>query len=166
MNRTLIAAGIAAVAVFGAVYWFARPAAESPAPAAIGAEQTAPAAAATAAPAASDNAPAGPSRTDASGRPAPVDPRLAALVGAPGNPLVEYVADREGRVIVEINKDPSSARRGKPLREYTYRDGRLAGVVVYRPLGNQVQVVRADVTYKPDGSVDQFRENTTYEGGQ
>jgi hypothetical protein len=29
-----------------------------------------------------------------------------------------------------------------------------------------VQVVRADVTYKPDGSVDQFRESTTYEAGQ
>jgi hypothetical protein len=166
MNRTVIAGSIATVAVFGVVYWFARPAAEpredSPARAAPGAVQTGPDAPA---PASASTAP-GPSRTDASGRPAPTDPRLAALVGAPGNPLVEYVADPEGRVIVEIDKDPSSARRGKPLREYTYRDGRLAGIVVYRHLGTQVQVVRADVTYKPDGSVDQFRENTTYEDGQ
>ena len=41
----------------------------------------------------------------------------------------------------------------------------VAALTVYRYLGNQVQVTRTMVSYRPDGTVDQYRESTSYEHG-
>jgi hypothetical protein len=158
MKGTIVAGGLALVAVFAGVYWIAR----DPLPAD-------PAAATTA-----DAAPTGPAAGEppspnpsAAGRPPPIratpeDPRLAALMGPPADPLIEYLPGPDGRIIKEIDRDPNSQGYSKPLREYLYADGRLIGVTAYKYLGSQVQVIRATVTYNPDGSVDDYREITEY----
>ena len=82
---------------------------------------------------------------------------------SPDNELVEYFADAEGRVIREIDNDPNSEGFRKPLREYTYAAGRVIRLVSYNYLGKQVQVIQADVVYRPDGSIDKYQESTHYE---
>ena len=160
-NGKRVAIVIAAVAVFAGVYWLAR----EPE---LAKRDVEPASDAVAKP---DQGPEVPAGADQPSVPAPVtpkspvatDPRLAALIGAPGDPMVEYLAGPDGRVIKEVDKDPNSQGHLKPLREYTYAGGDLVGVTVYKYLGTQVQVIRAAVTYHPDGSVDQFRETTDYQ---
>ena len=82
---------------------------------------------------------------------------------SPDNALIEFVPDDNGKVIKEIDNDPNSAGYRKPLREYTYAGERVVGLVSYKYLGDQVQIVKAAVSYKPDGSVDQYQESTSYE---
>ena len=82
---------------------------------------------------------------------------------SPPNALIEFIAGADGKVIKEIDNDPSSAGYTKPLREYTYAGDKIIRLVSYKYLGNQVQIVTADVVYKPDGSVDKYRESTNYE---
>ena len=36
-------------------------------------------------------------------------------------------------------------------------------LVSYKYLGNQVQIIQADVVYRPDGSIDKYQESTRYE---
>jgi hypothetical protein len=157
MSRTLVICLVAAVAVFGAVWYFAGGAEESAEPPAVtqplneGAAKTPPAAAPAVSP------------TDPQGRPVPADPRLAALMVGPEDALIEYVKDRDGRVIQEIDNDPNSPRYRQPVREYLYAGGNVAGLTTYRHVGGQVEIVRVQVSYKPDGSVDQFREVIEHE---
>jgi hypothetical protein len=159
VSKAVIVGVVAVVAVFAGVYYVARDRDADVEPPAAAAVKGDPAAAAS--PSAADPTPAAPV---APVRPTvPSDPRLAALMVSPANDLVEFVPGPDGRVIKEIDKDPASAGFGKPLREYTYHGDKVTGLTVYRYLGGQTQIIRADVTYKPDGSVDQYREDTRYE---
>lgn len=158
MSRKVVAGLIVAVAVFAAVVYLAREPASREAPAAAPAVAAADPAESPAREAPFSVVPAG----ESPNRPAPTDPRLAALIGAPGNAVVEYIAGPDGRVIQEIDNDPSSQGYRKPLRDYLYAGDKLAGVTTYRYLGTQVQVSRVLVTYQPDGSVDELRETTDY----
>jgi len=152
--------GVAAVAVFAGVYYFARDPAE-------------PAGEVTRAPAATlpngepprppPVATAEPAPRAAPVRPVPPDPRLAALMVSPDNGLVELVPGLDGRVIKEIDKDPNSPGFSKPLREYTYAGDKIVGVTSYRYLGNQTEIVTARVSYKPDGSVDRVEQSSNFE---
>jgi hypothetical protein len=161
MNKSVVAGVIAAAAVFAGVIYFERGPAQS------ASLQDAPAKAATTPEeAAKPPTPTGPGLVSSSTpppRPASVDPRLAALMVSPNNAQIEYFSDPEGRVIKEIDKDPNSPGFGKPLREYTYAGNRVIRLATYHYLGSQLQVVTADVVYKADGSIDQFRESTRYE---
>lgn len=155
MKKSFVAGAVAVVAVFAGVIYFARePAPQTPAKTAP-AEAQKPAVPPPPVPASRSTPPAS--------RPKPADPRLAALVATPGNALIEYFSDPEGRVIREIDNDPNSAGYRKPLREYSYAGNQVIRLVSYHYLGSQVQIVTADVTYKPDGSVDQFHEKTEYQ---
>jgi hypothetical protein len=100
-------------------------------------------------------------RSDPTGRPVPADPRLAALMVSPANDLIAFVKGADGRVIQEVDQDPGSPSFRKPLREYTYAGDKVVGVTNYRYLGGQTEVARTAVSYKPDGSVDEFRESTS-----
>ncbi len=103
------------------------------------------------------------SEVDAAQNPAPADPRLAALRVSPDNGLIEFVAGPEGRVIQEIDNDPNSLGYRKPSREYMYEGDKVVGLVVYRYLGDRVEITRTQVAYNPDGTVDDMRNSTTYE---
>ena len=160
MRKTLVAGAVAVVAVFAGVMYFARdPAQPSP-------TDQRPAAAAPAEAVKPATAPPPVSRSAAAKRPVPSDPRLAALMVSPDNGLIEFFPDADGRVIKEIDNDPASAGYRKPLREYTYAGDKVIRLVVYKYLGNQVQTIKADIVYKPDGSVDQYQESTSYEHGK
>src|SRR5262245_1741121 len=50
----------------------------------------------------------------------PSDPRLRDLMVSADNGLIEFVKGPDGKVIKEIDKDPNSLGFKKPLREYTY----------------------------------------------
>jgi len=164
MNRPVVLGAIAAVAVFaGVIYWSREPAQRS--------AQTQVPAKAEKPPAlpAPPTVPAGPGLVSSSTPPprlAPADPRVAVLMASPNNALVEYFSDAEGRVIKELDNDPNGPGYRKPLREYSYAGKQVISVVSYHYLGSQVQVVTTDVTYKPDGSVDQFHESTRYDYGK
>ena len=162
MNKTIVLGAVAVVAVFVAVIYFARDSAEEPAATVAPTENEVPRAEA-AKPAVSVPLPA--SKSGAASRPVPPDPRLAALMVSPDNALIEFIADPEGRVIKEVDNDPNSPGYRKSLREYTYAGNQVIRLVSYRYLGGQVQIIQADVTYKPDGSVDRYRESTSYDHG-
>lgn len=98
-------------------------------------------------------------------RPAVTDPRLAALMHSPNDDLIEFIKGPDGKVIKEIDKDPNSPGFGKPLREYLYSGNQVVGLVSYEYLADHVQIHRAAVSYKPDGSVDRFNESTSYDFG-
>lgn len=164
MSRGVIAAVIAAAAVFGGVWYFAgRSDAPEVAPAGVatvgepGAQPEAGAAPGSTAVPAPATAEIGP--MDAKGRPVPADPRLIALMVTPENALIDYVKGPDGRVIQELDNDPNSPRYRKPVREYLYAGANVAGLTTYRNVGGQVEVVRVQVSYKPDGSIDQYRES-------
>ena len=93
----------------------------------------------------------------------PADPRLAALAVSPDNGVIEFIAGRDGRIVKEIDKDPNSPGFGKPLREYTYVGDKVTGLTSYGYFADHTQVTRTRVSYKSDGSVDQFHESTTYD---
>lgn len=93
----------------------------------------------------------------------PQDPRLAALEVSPENGLIEFVRGPDDRVIVEIDKDPNSPGFRKPLREYTYSDGKVVGLTSYLYFPDHVEISRTVVSYKPDGSIDEFEESTSYD---
>jgi hypothetical protein len=91
----------------------------------------------------------------------PADPRLAALMVSPRSDLIEFVAGADGKVIKEIDQDPSSLGFRKPLREYSYSGGKVVGLTAYRYLADHVEITRTVVSYKADGSVDQYLESTS-----
>lgn len=93
----------------------------------------------------------------------PDDPRLAALRVSPDNGFIEFATDSDGRVIKEVDKDPSSPSFKMPLREYMYSGDRVIGLTAYHYAGDQIQITRTVVSYKPDGSVDQYVQSTRYE---
>ena len=159
--KNAIIIGMLAVAVFAGVLYFARDSGDQMPAAAIPPDESARSEAAK--PAAAAPVPA--SRSGTPSRPATTDPRLAALMVSPDNALIEFVPGDNGKVIREIDNDPSSAGYRKPLREYMYAGERVVGLVSYKYLGDQVQIVKAAVSYKPDGSVDHYQESTSYEHG-
>ena len=106
--------------------------------------------------------PATPAESAAPGA-ASSDPRFRALAVSADNGLIEFVRDADGRVIMEIDRDPASARFGKPAREYTYSGSRVVGLTSWRQLGDQLQVSRIMVAYRPDGSIQDFSETTDYQ---
>ena len=158
MKKTHIAAAIAVIAVFAGVLYFAGDFRTDSSAKAVPAKTEA------APPVPVDPVAAQPpvSKSTVASRPVTSDPRLAALMVSPDNGLIDFFADPEGRVIREIDNDPNSPGFGKPLREYTYAGTQVIRLVSYRYLGGQVQIVQADVTYKPDGSVDRYEERTDY----
>ena len=81
----------------------------------------------------------------------------------PDNGQIEFVKGGDGRVIQEIDKDPNSLGFRKPLREYTYSGDKVVGLTSYRYLPEQVEITRIAVSYKPDGSIDQYRDSMSYE---
>jgi len=161
MNKTIAASVVAAAAVFGGVWYFAAD--HSAADAARVHAPEVPAVAAEAMPdVTSPAAPAPVTPTDPNGRPVPADPRLIALMASPQDALIEYVKDADGRVIQELDNDPGSARYQKPIREYMYAGGSVAGLTTYRSVGGQVEVSRVMVSYKPDGSIDEYRQSVEH----
>jgi hypothetical protein len=106
---------------------------------------------------------AAPGRTDA--KAVPPDPRLAVLQVSPDNGLIKFVIGENGKVISEIDQDPSSIGFGKPTREYLYMGDKVVGLTAYRYMSDHVEVSRTMVAYKADGSVEEIRESTSYEGG-
>jgi len=94
------------------------------------------------------------------------DPRLINLLPSQDNGLIEFVTDPDGRVLKEIDKDPSSFGFKKPLKEYYYVGERPVGVTKSHYLGNQVAVTTITVTYKADGSIDQYKEAINYQPQQ
>jgi hypothetical protein len=156
MRKTVVPSAIAAVTVFAAVWYFARESTdqttESPAAAERGANHVA------------ENVQgagrdAEPARS--SSGPANADPRLEVFAVSPDNGLIEFVRAPDGKVIMEIDKDPSSPSYRKPLREYSYAGNHPMAVTDYRYVGGKVQVIRTLASYKPDGSVDQIKETTS-----
>jgi hypothetical protein len=108
------------------------------------------------------------SRTDAGSPPVlttlkdvPADPRLAALMVSPDNGSIEFVVGSDGKVITEIDKDPTSLGFKKPLREYIYSADKVIGLTAFQYFVDHVQISRTAVSYKPDGSVDQYLESTS-----
>ena len=99
-------------------------------------------------------------------KPVPPDPRLAALMVSPDNDLIEFVRGSDGKVITEIDKDPSSPGFKKPMREYMYSRGKVIGLTAYRYLPDHVEISRTAVSYKPDGSIDRYAESTSDESGK
>jgi hypothetical protein len=159
MRRELIIGGVAVAAVFlGVVYFAGRP--ETPASnqmtPTVREKAPAPAAAKAVAPQST-------SRADASARPAPADPRLAALMVSPDNGTIEFVKGPDGRVIQEIDQDPNSLGYKRPLRQYVYAGDRVVGLTTFRYHADQVEIIRTAVSYKPDGSIDRYQEATSYE---
>jgi hypothetical protein len=161
VNRnSFIVGAIVAAAALGLAVRFLRTPADSPAEV-----QTAavPAAAQSPSPPPSPGTSPAPLERSAPARPpTATDPRLAALLGAPGDALVQYKTAPDGRVIQEVDLDPNSQGYLKPMREYQYAGDRLAVVTVYRYLGTQLQVTRATASYKADGSIDEYHETTDY----
>jgi hypothetical protein len=159
MKKTLVAGAVAVVAVFAGVVYFAgdRPPQTKDATPPPAGEPPA------AEPAKPVTAPPPASRSSAASRPAPSDPRLAALMVSPHDDLIEFFAAADGKVIKEVDNDPSSAGYRMPLREYTYAGDKVVRLVSYKYLGGQTQIIEANVTYKADGSVDQYEESTRYE---
>jgi hypothetical protein len=161
MKKEIIVGAVAVAAVFAGVLYYAKDAGEEPSANASPEEQTS---VPEPKPVANEQ-PAPVARAGTPARPVTSDPRLAALMVSPPNALIEFVPDADGRVIKEIDKDPNSPGYKKPLREYMYAGERVVGLVSYKYLGDQVQIVRAAVSYKPDGSVDDYQESTSYEHG-
>lgn len=162
MNRNIVLGAISAVAVFAGVLYFAgdfRDETPVKAPP-VKTENIKLEPVISAAP------PPAVSKSATASRPATSDPRLAALMTSPDNGLIDFYTDSEGRVIKEIDNDPGSPGFGRSLREYTYAGDRVIRLVVYRYLGDQVQTVTADVTYKADGGVDRYEEKTRHEFGK
>lgn len=162
MRKEILVGVVAVAAVFAGVLYDAKDAGDAPAAAASPDEQTI---VAEPKPVANEQ-PTPVARAGTPARPVTSDPRLAALMVSPANALIEFVPDADGRVIKEIDKDPASPGYKKPLREYMYAGDKVVGLTAYKYLGDQVQVVKVTVTYKPDGSVDKYMESTNYDFGK
>jgi hypothetical protein len=102
------------------------------------------------------------SHGDTASKPLPTDPRLAALTVSPDDGYIEFVVGTDGKVIKEIDKNPSSLGFRKPLREYMYAGERVIGLSAYQYFADSIQITETKVSYKPDGSVDQYRESMSY----
>jgi hypothetical protein len=163
MRKTQLAGVVAVIAVFGGVVYFASDRTPQPKDAAPPPAVDVPAAE-PAKPAVTSPLPA--SRSNAASRPVPADPRLAALMVSPHDDLIEFFAAPDGKVIKEVDNDPNSASYRMALREYTYAGDKVVRLVSYKHLGGQTQIIEANVTYKADGSVDQYEESTRYEPGK
>ncbi|HMN46395.1 MAG TPA: hypothetical protein PKE27_17585 [Povalibacter sp.] len=165
MSRTTVVTGIVvAVAIAGAIYLNRRSTDDAPPRTDAAAQQASlpkegvrtdstPAASAVA------------QLSSAPVRPAPDDPRLVALQVSTDNGLIEFIKDANGKVIQEIDQDAGSLGFRKPLREYMYAGDKMIGVTSYQYFPDHVQVNTTAVSYKPDGSVDQLIESTTYDSG-
>lgn len=165
--RSPILIGALAAAAIGVAIYFVGGAADQTRPTSPPAADTA-AHADSATPASGAQGDSGASAVAPSQRPGeaaravPDDPRLAALMVSPDNGFIEFVVDANGKVVKEIDKDPSSLSFKRPLREYTYSDGKVIGLTAYHYTGDQIQVTTTAVAYKPDGSIDNYLQSTSY----
>jgi len=162
MKKEIIVGAVAVAAVFAGVLYYAKDAGDESSATASPDEQTSVPEPKTVA----NELPTPVARAGTPARPATSDPRLAALMVSPASALIEFVPDADGRVIKEIDKDPNSPGYKKPLREYMYAGDKVVGLTSYKYLGDQVQVLKVAVTYKPDGSVDKYIESTSYDFGK
>lgn len=89
------------------------------------------------------------------------DPRLANLVVTTDNPTIEYVRGEGGLVIAELDNDPNNISYKKPLKEYQYHQGKVQTMTRYEYFKTEIIVTTIDVAYKPDGSVYDYREQTS-----
>ena len=160
MRKLVVGAAVLAAVVAVAVY-FLKDSAEQ-APAKAGSASSERVGDGTASPAEATSR----STVDAAANPAPADPRLAALQVSPDNGQIEFVAGPDGKVIKEIDKNPSSLGYMKPTREYMYAGDKVVGLLEYHYFGDRVEITRTAVSYKPDGSVDQVRKSTSYDFGK
>ncbi|MGC3980187.1 MAG: hypothetical protein QM808_02915 [Steroidobacteraceae bacterium] len=96
-------------------------------------------------------------------KPALNDPRLVALAVSQDNGYIEFVTEPGGKVIKEIDKNPTSLGFKKPLREYLYSGNQVVGLTAYQYFGDHVQVIETKVSYKPDGNINQYAESTSYQ---
>jgi hypothetical protein len=101
-------------------------------------------------------------RSEIVSTPLPADARLAVFAVSPDNGLIDFIADANGRVIQEVDKNPNSIGFKKPLRDYLYAGEKVAGLTAYQYFADHTEVTETFVSYKPDGSVDQLRESTKY----
>jgi hypothetical protein len=167
MNKAFIAGAVAVVAVFGGVIWFASDRGETPQATPVAADPAAADKAAAPEPLRSTSGlPVEAQKAAGTGTAVPADPRLAALAVSPDNGLINFVTGDNGKVIREVDNDPNSPSYQKPLREYMYAGDRVVGLTSYQYQGDQVQISRTVVTYKPDGSIDQYLESMRYESGK
>jgi hypothetical protein len=157
MRKSAVLGALAVSVVFAGAWYLAS---REAAPATVQASSTpADRSGATAAtPTAPARAPAG-----AAGSGAQSDSRLQALMVSPDNGLIEFVKDADGRVIKEIDQDPSSPNFGKVSREYTYSGNQVVALTTYKHLGSQIQISRIMVSFKPNGTIEGFHESTNYE---
>lgn len=161
MSRPLVIGAVALAAVAAGALWFVRAPSEG---------ARAVPAAGTADPGTAVKLPVSArpelTRGSAASRPAAPDPRLAVLLGSSDATAVDFLLDADGRLVKEVDADPASAGYRRPLREYTYAGDKLISLVKYRYTDRETQIIRADVVYRPDGSVDQYHETTRYEYGR
>ena len=169
MNKGVVVGALVVAAFVAAVVYLAPGSADKPAATSDAATSRTDAGAAdTTAPSAVPQS-SGPSpAAAASGQPgaathAPSDPRLIALAVSQDNGLIEFVRGTDGRVIAEIDKDPSSPSFRKPTREYLYSGDRVTGLTAYRYFADHTEISRTAVAYKTDGSVDRIVEDTRFE---
>ena len=162
MKKSIVVGGIAlGVIVAGFLYFGRESTPESASPNSAAREQRDGATPAVPGAQQAEDA-SGASSRRSDGRPLAPDPRLATLAVSPPNDLIEFVVDDNGKVIAELDKDPASISFKKPLREYMYAGDRVIGLTAYRYLPDQVEVSRTRVAYKPDGSIADFAQATTY----
>jgi hypothetical protein len=166
MNKAFIAGAVAVVAVFGAVIWFAGDRGEAPQATPVAADPAADKAAAPEPLRSTSGLPVEAPKAADAARTVPADPRLAALAVSPDNGLIKFVTGDNGKVIQEFDNDPNSPSYRKPLREYMYAGDRVVGLTSYQYQGDQVQISRTVVTYKSDGSIDQYQESMSHESGK
>lgn len=168
MNRnTIIAGALVLAAIAGGVVYLTD---DSPQPTGQSAANGNTPGAAPATGAATESVTSPTNTTAAPGReqtqPPPPDPRLAALQVSPDNGLIKFIVGDNGKVIAEIDQDPASPGFGKPSREYMYRGNQVVGLAEYRYMSDHVEITQTTVAYKPDGSVDEIRAATRYEGAK
>jgi hypothetical protein len=161
MNRSIVMGLVAALAVSGGTLWFMRDSAD-------GSKAAPPAGTSDQARQATPPVIARPVMLpgSAASRPVATDPRLASLIAAPEGALVDFLLDADGRLIKEMDSDPSSPGYRRPLREYSYSGDRVIRLVKYQYTGNETRIIRTDVVYRLDGSIDQYHETTSREQGR
>jgi hypothetical protein len=160
MKRSLVAASLVVAAVLAGAFWLrSSPRSTVSSPAAATRES-----AVTAAPSISP----APTimRGSVASRPATPDPRLAALISSSDGTPADFLLDADGHLIKEVGSDRHSPSYRRPLREYTYVGDKLIRLVKYIYTGKQTQIIQADLAYKPDGSIEQYRETTRHEDSE
>jgi len=161
MKRSLVAASLVVAAVLAGDFWLRSSPVSSKASSPV-------APASKAVVAAAPSIPPAPAilRGSVASRPAAPDPRLAMLIASSDGAPTDFLLDADGHLIKEVDSDRHSPTYRRPLREYTYAGDKLIRVVKYVYTGKQTLITQADLAYRPDGSIDQYRETTRREDSE